>query len=198
MSYHIADTEQNVAWLLDCYRVYSKLKDVRQSCEADMFKYAETCARREGKTLSAVLRDYEGNRGLATLMARQQTLVRRLEELSSAILFDTPEIWLKYKYQAYAGTARELRTLGSLREHCSKVGYICTKRFSFLSARLRVLGFAELTDRSAWPDELLVSAVAEHEAIRAVMNDEPSLVEWCQHEYFTSNGRSAKWGDVLS
>ena len=88
--------------------------------------------------------------------------------------------------------------MAAFREHCSKPGYICTKRFRFLNERLRALGFAGLDDEAVWLGDEDLMLVIESPGIAAVMADLSSYAQWCAHEYYEHHGASAKWEDVAA
>ena len=79
------------------------------------------------------------------------------QQLSDAMTFDTPLVWVMYKFEAYQDETQPIRTMHDFRLHCSKPGYICTKRFIFLNAHLCINGQRPLTDSEQYPDEMLLS-----------------------------------------
>ena len=78
-------------------------------------------------------------------------LRRDQQRLSDGMTFDTPLVWVMYKFEAYKDEAQPIRTMHDFRLHCSKPGYICTKRFIFLNAHLCSNGQRPLTDSKNIP-----------------------------------------------
>lgn len=134
--------------------------------------------------------------GAATDETRQQLaeLEKAQAELSDAMTFATPLIWLMYKFEAYQDESQPIRTLHDFRLHCSKSGYICTKRFNFLNAYLQKVAKTPLTDRKVYPDSMLLSQLFPE--IEKLNDDADFLDEWCRHEYYQEDGIAKKWQDV--
>ena len=88
----------------------------------------------EYKTLTAKIAAAERRLALAKLknndIEQVQTeldiLRRDQQQLSDTMTFDTPLIWVMYKFEAYQDEAQPIRTMHDFRLHCSKLGYICT------------------------------------------------------------------------
>lgn len=134
--------------------------------------------------------------GVATTEAQQQLveLEKAQVELSDAMTFATPLIWLMYKFEAYQDEPQPIRTLHDFRLHCSKPGYICTKRFNFLNAYLQKVAKTPLTDRKTYPDSMLLSQLFPE--IEKLNDDASFLDEWRSHEYYQEDGIVKKWQDV--
>ena len=124
------------------------------------------------------------------------TLTRGLQELSDSMTFDTPRIWVEYKYRAYADSSQPIATMHDFRLHCSKPGYICTTRYAFLEAELERLGEPSLSDKAAYPDERDLMHVLDGGVFDVL--DDTFLRAWRQHEYFRDDtGAVAKWAQLL-
>ena len=118
-------------------------------------------------------------------------LRRDQQQLSDTMTFDTPLIWVMYKFEAYQDEAQPIRTMHDFRLHCSKPGYICTKRFIFLNAHLCSNGQRPLTDSEQYPDEMLLSEIFP--LLSKIEQDEAFLSSWRSHEYYQEDGAIKKW-----
>ncbi len=115
-----------------------------------------------------------------------------MQTLSDAMTFDTPRIWIEYKYRAYADEPQPITTMHDLRLHCSKPGYICTARYTFLNDELTQAGEPPLSDRAAYPDSMDIGALLESPRLDALSDE--TFAAWRQHEYHRdAEGRVAKW-----
>ena len=113
------------------------------------------------------------------------------QQLSDDMTFDTPLVWVMYKFEAYQDEAQPIRTMHDFRLHCSKPGYICTKRFIFLNAHLCSNGQCPLTDSEQYPDEMLLSEIFP--LLGEIEQDESFLSSWRSHEYYQKDGAIKKW-----
>ena len=153
----------------------------------------------EYKTLAAKIAAAERRLALAKLRSSDieqvQTeldiLRRDQQQLSDTMTFDTPLIWVMYKFEAYQDEAQPIRTMHDFRLHCSKPGYICTKRFIFLNAHLCSNGQRPLTDSEQYPDEMLLSEIFP--LLSKIEQDEAFLSSWRSHEYYQEDGAIKKW-----
>lgn len=153
----------------------------------------------EYKTLTVKIAAAERRLALAKLrnsdIEQVQTeldiLRRDQQRLSDTMTFDTPLIWVMYKFEAYKDEAQPIRTMYDFRLHCSKPGYICTKRFIFLNAHLCSNGQRPLTDSKKYPDEILLSEIFP--LLDEIEQDEVFLSSWRAHEYYQEDGAIKKW-----
>jgi hypothetical protein len=81
------------------------------------------------------------------------------------------------------------------RLHCSKPGYICTKRFTFLNTHLCNNGQCLLTDDERYPDKMLLSEIFP--LLGEIEQDEAFLSSWRAHEYYQEDGIVKKWQDYV-
>ena len=86
------------------------------------------------------------NSDVEQVQTKLDGLRRDQQQLSDTMTFDTPLVWVMYKFEAYQDEAQPIRTMHDFRLHCSKPGYICTKRFIFLNAHLCSNGQCSLID----------------------------------------------------
>ena len=151
------------------------------------------------KTLAAKIAAAERRLALAKLknsdieqaQTKLDVLWRDQQRLSDTMTFDTPLIWVMYKFEAYQDEAQPIRTMHDFRLHCSKPGYICTKRFIFLNAHLCSNGQRPLTDSEQYPDEMLLSEIFP--LLGEIEQDESFLSSWRAHEYYQEDGAIKKW-----
>ena len=113
------------------------------------------------------------------------------QQLSDDMTFDTPLVWVMYKFEAYQDEAQPIKTMHDFRLHCSKPGYICTKRFIFLNAHLCSNGQSSLMDRKQYPDEMLLSEIFP--LLGEIEQDKAFLSSWRAHEYYQEDGAIKKW-----
>ena len=153
----------------------------------------------EYKTLTAKIAAAERRLALAKLKNSDVEQVRieldnlrhSQQQLSDAMTFDTPLVWVMYKFEAYQDETQPIRTMHDFRLHCSKPGYICTKRFIFLNAHLCSSGQSSLMDRKQYPDEMLLSEIFP--LLSEIKRDKNFLSNWCTHEYYQEDGAIKKW-----
>ena len=155
----------------------------------------------EYKTLTAKIVAAERRLALAKLRNSDVEQVRieldnlrhSQQQLSDDMTFDTPLVWVMYKFEAYQDEAQPIQTMHDFRLHCSKPGYICTKRFIFLNAHLCSNGQCHLTDSEQYPDEMLLSEIFP--LLGEIEQDEAFLSSWRAHEYYQEDGATKKWQD---
>lgn len=153
----------------------------------------------EYKTLAAKITAAEHRVALARLKngdikqvkAELDGLRQNQQRLSDAMTFDTPLIWVMYKFEAYKDEAQPIRTMHDFRLHCSKPGYICTKRFRFLNAYLCSKEQNLLTDNQTYPDDMLLDNIFP--LLDEIEQDAEFLAEWRAHEYYQEDGAAKKW-----
>ena len=171
---------QHVAQLLDQYETYKKLST--QLSELSL-KVAQAKLRKENNEI--LIAHYEAHR-------------TALQELSDDMTFINPAVWMRYKYEAYKNEAQPIETLHDFRLHCSKVGYICTKRFEFLNAELEKRGLASLANKSVFPDSDTLLVAINHASIQSLTTDKAFMKQWSEYEFYMADGRVAKWENFSS
>lgn len=153
----------------------------------------------EYKTLAAEITAAERRVALVRLKngdikqakAELDSLRQNQQQLSDAMTFDTPLIWAMYKFEAYKDEAQPIRTMHDFRLHCSKPGYICTKRFLFLNAYLCNKKQNPLTDNQTYPDDMLLDNIFS--LLDEIEQDAKFLSSWRAHEYYQEDGAARKW-----
>lgn len=131
------------------------------------------------------------NSGVEQIRIELDELRHNQQQLSDDMTFDTPLVWVMYKFEAYKDEAQPIRTMHDFRLHCSKPGYICTKRFIFLNAHLCSNGQRPLTGSKQYPDEMLLSEIFP--LLGEIEQDEVFLFSWRAHEYYQEDGAIKKW-----
>lgn len=131
------------------------------------------------------------NSGVEQIRIELDELRHNQQQLSDDMTFDTPLVWVMYKFEAYQDEAQPIRTMHDFHLHCSKPGYICTKRFIFLNAHLCSNGQRSLIDSKKYPDEMLLSEIFP--LLGKIEQNEAFLSSWCAHEYYQEHGAIKKW-----
>lgn len=131
------------------------------------------------------------NSGVEQIRIELDELRHNQQQLSDDMTFDTPLVWVMYKFEAYQDEAQPIRTMHDFCLHCSKPGYICTKRFIFLNAHLCSNGQRPLTDSKKYPDEMLLSEIFP--LLSEIERDKNFLSNWRAHEYYQEDGAIKKW-----
>jgi hypothetical protein len=129
----------------------------------------------------------------AELNSKHTQIKQALQDLSDSMRFSNPFVWIMYKYEAYQNEAQPIRTLRDFRLHCSKDGYICTKRFMFLNEQLALKGHRSLMLIDYYHDDMLLNELLEENSLQELMQDPGFITLWQHHEYTTVDGRVAKW-----
>lgn len=171
-----APARQQVDQLIAMYNDHKSLSVRQADCQRQL---AKAKLRREDTTQLQVAYD---------------DLTAQMQLISDTMTYASPSIWMLYKYEAYAGEPQSIRTLADFRQHCSKPGYICTKRFDFLNAALVQRGALPLTDATAFPDTMSLADALP--AVDEVENDDLFMRAWHSHEYYRDGDRVAKWENV--
>jgi hypothetical protein len=130
----------------------------------------------------------------AELANDHETAKKNLQSLSDSMTFSNPFVWIMYKFEAYKNEAQSIRTMRDFRIHCSKVGEICTKRFSFVNEQLTQKGQPTLMD-DRYDNSFLLDTLLKEESMQALVNDPMFMALWKKHEYNTDQTRVAKWED---
>ncbi|MFZ1250220.1 MAG: hypothetical protein WAR37_02115 [Candidatus Microsaccharimonas sp.] len=126
------------------------------------------------------------------LAADYENVKQKQQSLSDSMTFSNPFVWIMYKFEAYKDEAQPIRTIRDFRIHCSKDGYICTKRFRFINEQLAQRGQKTLLDSYYANDDLLNTLIKEN-SLQELVNDSTFIGLWQKHEFNTVNTRVAKW-----
>lgn len=125
-------------------------------------------------------------------------LTNELQQVSDSMTFASPTAWMRYKYEAYRDEAQPIRTMHDFRMHCSKPGYICTKRFLFVNEQLASRHLPLLTDRKTYSDGISLSELLTKDIFAALEQNEDFMDEWATYEYNKEKDRVAKWENYQS
>lgn len=116
---------------------------------------------------------------------------KKRDELSDAMTFDTPRIWIEYKFRAYKDESQPIATMHDLRLHCNKPDYICTKRYRFLNEELIAQFKPPLSDRFVYPDAMNINKLLTLSILDNLKKS--SYIEWRNHEYNRDSKKVMKW-----
>lgn len=159
-------------------KMYDHYKELTETQAATSLKFAK--AKITGNVSSELSEEYE-------------LIKNNIQQLSDDMTFANPIIWMMYKFEAYAHEAQPIRTMSDFRVHCSKEGYICTKRFTFLNEQLEKQGVKTLQDANAYPDSQLLSEVTTLPEIVKTSTTTDFKELWDRYEFYQENGKAAKW-----
>jgi hypothetical protein len=171
----VTDNQKQVDQLLTKYEEYKAMMKLEASSSLKVAK-----AKLTGAIDEKMLRDYK-------------QLKARLQELSDKMTFANPIIWMMYKYEAYKDEAQPIRTMHDFRVHCSKQGYICTKRFNFLNEQLLQRGNKSLKDVDEYHDDMLLAKLFTQKSIIELTSNSEFMKLWEVYEYNRVAGQPAKW-----
>lgn len=129
----------------------------------------------------------------AALIERYAYIDAQLADLSDAMTFASPAIWLQYKMEAYKHEAQAITTMHDLRLHCSKPGYICTKRYHFLNSTLKEMGRPTLDDETVYPDSLALAQILTSRDFLEIEHSADAINQWGEYEYNKTDEKVAKW-----
>jgi hypothetical protein len=188
----IKTTDEEVDTLLSQYREYLIVQSKIDACSPARIERAVALARNTGRKVSEILLKKESYPEFVEIERKEALLQANLQAISDAMTFATPAIWITYKHLAYQGTSSALNTIRDLRQHCSKEGYICTKRFKFLNAHLNKKSI-NLSDRSQFLDSIPLLGLRSADFIIMLSEDQQFMTQWKTYEYHTIDGRVAKW-----
>jgi hypothetical protein len=132
------------------------------------------------------------------LVRMHEQTKQQLQSLSDSMTFSNPFVWIMYKFEAYKNEAQPIRTMRDFRIHCSKVGDICTKRFTFVNEQLVAKGERSLVDSNYYEDATLIDTLLEDRSINELMNDPVFMDLWNKYEFNTADGRVAKWESYVA
>lgn len=124
---------------------------------------------------------------------RHAALAVERQSISDAMTFESPVIWMMYKFEAYAHSPQPIASMHDFRMHCRKPGYICTKRFDFVCEQLAASGHATWNDETQYPDDLSLIEASKTDGLRLVSKSPEFRCLWAGHEYYQLDGASAKW-----
>ncbi len=159
--------------LLAQYQAYKALLSSQKYVQQQLAK-----ARLLGKDISNLHDEYD-------------LLSDKLSRLSDEMTFESPLVWVAYKYEAYQDESQPITTMSALRVHCSKPGYICTKRYEFLNQWLERLSLEKLSGREVYPDEASIPCI--YDILLQLEAHEAFMAEWRSYEYYQENEQVAKW-----
>ena len=190
MSEVLKQVEAKTDHLLEQYREYLSINDKLDALKSEQMKAAISIGAESGKPFAIVLQEQPAE--IAELTKQIDRTASDLQRISDEMTFADPVVWMMYKYKAYQGTSQAITDMQDFRKHCSKPGYICTKRYLFLNGYLKGRGI-DLNDVTAFPDDLKLLEVYTNETLVSLPEDTEFMSEWNRHEYHEVDGRVAKW-----
>ncbi len=122
-----------------------------------------------------------------------EILQNKLQQISDEMTFANPIIWIGYKYNAYKDESQPILTLKDLIIHCSKPGYICTKRFNFLNQYLADHGKPTIPENPNFNEDEDLSKLLDSIELKNLTENPDFMKKWQEFEYFKDGGRTAKW-----
>lgn len=155
--------------------------------------YKEKNEQLAGIERQLALATIRGDKQVGELSKKRDDMRQQLQQLSDEMTFDSPYVWIQYKYEAYKNDAQPILTMQDLRVHCSVEGYICTKRFLFLNGWLRKMNKHVLSDREYYPDSLSLRELLSGDGILSLSKDDAFMKQWRAYEYYRKDGVVAKW-----
>lgn len=168
-------------------------QDVRQKVDSllGMYEKYKNCAKKQEDAASRLAKARLGDKPTRELEIEYAHPAQKLQSISDEMTFADPHVWALYKFEAYADEAQPIRTMQDFRVHCSKPGYICTKRFVFVNRALRQLKYVPLDDADAYPDAAPLSGAFE--TLYTLTQNESFMEAWESYEYYKPHGVTAKW-----
>lgn len=182
--------EVKVEHLLRQYHEYLAASQAIDQLKDKQMKVAIELGAVKGVSFSTVLQQCPAE--IAAINRDLEIAEQDLRRISDEMTFANPVVWMMYKFKAYAGTSQAITDMADFRKHCSKPGYICTKRYKFLNQQLQQRG-VDLDDLSAYPDDMSLEKAYKIPAILALAQNEDFMTQWNRYEYHLDNGRVAKW-----
>jgi hypothetical protein len=187
------NVDLGVAHLLAQYQNYLTASKKIDGLKSDQMKAAIEIGARDGLPFSTVLKNQPAD--IKAFTSSIELAETELQRLSDEMTFANPVVWMMYKHQAYLGTSQAILDMEDFRKHCSKPGYICTKRYDFLNTHLQTIGY-NLDDVGRYPDTTKFPDVYSQPFLMALINDAQFMAQWNEHEFHTSDGKVAKWENI--
>lgn len=186
----LAEAEAKVAHLLRQYHEYLAVSQAIDQLKDKQMKRAIELGAVQGVPFSTILKERP-----AEIVATGEDIEvaeQNLQRISDEMTFTNPVVWMMYKFKAYAGTSQAITDMADFRKHCSKPGYICTKRYRFLNQQLHQYGI-DLNDSTKYPDDMSLEQAYGLPALVALAQNDDFMVQWNRYEYNLDNDRVAKW-----
>lgn len=174
-AYYMDNNKQSVQKLLVLYEQYKKV-----SIEENQLSRQLSKAKLLHNTNPKLVMDYK--------LAKE-----KLQSISDSMTFENPIVWMMYKFEAYKNEAQPIQTMQNFRIHCSKDGYVCTKRFTFLNDELKGHDLTVLTDHEAYQDTDSLARAFESPDISRLLANELFMATWNKHEFYQENRQPRKW-----
>lgn len=170
---------------------------VRQDVDKllEMYKTYKQLAAGQSETTHRLAKARLKGGSIDQLENEHHRLSDKMQSISDAMIFPNPLVWALYKFEAYIDEAQPICTMQDFRLHCSKPGYICTKRFIFVNKELNQRGLLTLSDIIAYPDHESLATVFK--ILDMLSQDNNFMKGWELHEYYKHDGMVAKWENFI-
>ncbi len=178
--------------LLGQYREYLETQSKLDSLQGVRMAMAVRLGKEHGKKISEILSARDHYPEFAEIDRQEAAHKAELQNISDAMFFPTPVIWMAYKYLAYQGTSSAIVTMQDMKQHCAKPGYICTKRFNFLNSYLQKKGI-DLIEVAQFPDVMKLPELYESTMMTELCADKVFMDGWSSCEFYKEGDRVAKW-----
>jgi hypothetical protein len=113
--------------------------------------------------------------------------------IADQMLFADPVVWMLYKYEAYKGTVAEIATWGDLVQHSEHHDGICKKRLQFIRASMLTLTHQDVLDGSVIDPQQDIRQLVVSNFFEPLLQNQEHMTNWSTNEYFTMQGKAAKW-----
>ena len=162
-----------------------------------MYDQYKTMVKEEAIVSSKVAKAKLSTTSNPELERQYNQLKSNLQTLSDTMTFANPIIWMMYKFEAYKDEAQPIRTMHDLRIHCSKEGYICTKRFNFLNEQLIQRSHDSLNNERSYNDDIQLDQVFTRKDMLEITSNQDFMNLWETYEYYQVDTQPAKWLNYL-
>ena len=189
----LKSVEADVHHLLNQYQEYLAVSQAIDRLKDQQIKLAIELGANKSVPFSVVL--HEQPTEIRAIGDDIQAAEQDLQRISDEMTFANPVVWIMYKYKAYLGTSQAIADMADFRKHCSKPGYICTKRYQFLNKHLQSQGMS-LDDVALYPDKTNLPEVYQLPTLLNLLHNENFMAEWNKYEFNLENDRVAKWENV--
>ncbi len=127
---------------------------------------------------------------------QQYNLAKTEEEkdrIGDAMKYKDPIIWMMYKHEAYIHTDHAIQTLKDLKEHSIDHGGICSRRFTFIHTWAKEKYAQDILDDTVFKPGISIVDFYNSTIMQTLVNDPSCMEAWQNHEFYTHNGKVAKW-----
>jgi hypothetical protein len=189
----LSNAKELVAVLIGQYKEYLATQEQVRKLSSDHMDCLVSIAKSTGRKISEIALSKQEFPAISELTHKERALSERLQHISDEMTFANPVVWLMYKHTAYLGTPGAIQAWRDMKKHCSKPGYICTKRFQHMTSYIMHTQATNLEDIGRFPDDLLMSDFYQSDLITELVADKNFMEGWSTHEFHHDGLRVAKW-----